>query len=130
MNSPDENRQARRLKQALDHGLRDISPAAARRLEAARHQALTKQKLPLPQWNAAENHNGHSVSLGPGNNARRLLTIGALLLGAWLSFYWQGTRYVSEVTETDQALLTDELPPDALLDKELLEWLIDDSSDD
>ena len=130
MTAMDEERQAYRLKLALDHGLKDIAPASARRLEAARHLALSKQKSPEQQLLALGNHGGTGLTFGHGGGLRQLLAVGALLLGMWLSFYWHGERYVSEVTETDHALLTDELPHDALLDKELLEWLIDDSSDD
>ena len=44
-----EERYAYRVRQALNHGLKDIPPAASRRLEAARHLALSKQKQAEPQ---------------------------------------------------------------------------------
>ena len=43
-----EERYGYRIRQALNHGLPDISPAASRRLEAARHMALSRQKQPSP----------------------------------------------------------------------------------
>ena len=50
-----EERYASRVRQALNHGLKDISPASARRLEAARHLALSRQKQAAPQVALAGN---------------------------------------------------------------------------
>jgi len=125
-----EERYAQRIRQALNHGLKDIPPAASRRLEAARHLALSKQKLPVAQL---------ALSTGSrqiGNNwqdapyARQILAIVALLLGMWISFYWHSVQYVSEIEAVDSALLSDDLPPEAFLDEDFFSWLTDDSSDD
>jgi len=123
-----EERYAQRIRQALNHGLRDISPAASRRLEAARHIAVSKQKVSAPQL----------VLAGIGRHAtwqdkpylRQILAIVALLLGMWLSFYWHSVQYVSELEEVDSALLSDDLPPEAFLDDDFFSWLADDSSED
>ena len=53
----------------------------------------------------------------------------ALLLGMWISFYWHSQQYVSEVETIDSALLADDLPFEAFLDKDFLEWLKDDSAE-
>lgn len=126
-----EERYAQRIRQALNHGLKDIPPAASRRLEAARHLALSKQKLPVAQL-ALSTGNRHA-----GNNswqdvpyARQILAIVALLLGMWISFYWHSVQYVSEIEAVDSALLSDDLPPEAFLDEDFFSWLTDDSSDD
>ena len=50
-----EERYASRIRQALNHGLNDTSPAVARRLEAARHQAISRQKQTAPQLALAGN---------------------------------------------------------------------------
>ena len=129
-----EQRQAYRIRQALNHGLKDISPASARRLEAARHLALSRQKQPVAQLVLA----GTNAALSPSQAhhwelpriGRQTLAILALLVGMWLAFYWHSSQYVSEIEAVDSALLSDDLPPEALMDEELLEWLIDDSSEE
>lgn len=123
-----EERFASRIRQALDQGNEDISPAIARRLEAARSLALARQKQPAAELALA----GHGIRLGQRlgrrlPHFRQFLAILALLLGMWLSLYWHSLRYHQEIEATDSALLTDDLPPDALLDDDLLEWLKDDT---
>ncbi len=129
-----EERQAYRIKQALDHGLQDISPASARRLEAARHLALARQKQTESQL-LTNTTTGHSFSVSFGGASlpagfRQGLAILGLLLGMWLSFYWHSEQYVAEISATDSALLADDLPPDVLQDNEFLAWLIDDTADE
>jgi len=130
-----EERQAYRIAQVLNHSLRDLPPAAARRLEAARHMAMSRQKQPerLPA-NEIAGHLAGGASLAGGNETsatkRSLLAIFALLFGMWLAFHWHSERYVAEIEAIDSALLTDDLPPDVLLDRDFLEWLKDNSSED
>jgi hypothetical protein len=124
-----EERYAYRVRQLLNHGLKDVSPIALRRLEAARHLALSKQKSE-PQL----------VVAGFGNYAfrspphilylKQTLSVIALLLGMWLSFYWHSIEYVTELEQVDTALLADDLPPEAFLDNNFFEWLKDDSSEE
>jgi hypothetical protein len=61
---------------------------------------------------------------------KQALAIVALLLGMWISFYWHGLQYVTELEEVDSALLADDLPPEAFLDNDFFEWLKDDSSEE
>lgn len=129
-----EERQAYRIKQALDHGLQDIAPANARRLEAARHLALTRQKQAESQL-LANTTTGFSFSTPFGRGTlpsgfRQGLAIIGLLLGMWISFYWHSEQYVAEIAATDSALLADDLPPDVLQDNEFLAWLIDDTAEE
>ena len=122
-----EERFAHRVRQTLNFGLKEIPPAASRRLEAARHLALARQKQARPQL----------VLTGVGMAAfrtssfipyiKQILAVAALLLGMWISFYWHSVQYVTEQEAVDSALLTDELPPDAFLDNDFFEWLKDDS---
>ena len=51
-----EERYAYRVRQTLNFGLKDIPPAASRRLEAARHLALARQKQAEPQLVTAGTH--------------------------------------------------------------------------
>ncbi|MDR1995693.1 DUF3619 family protein [Azonexus sp.] len=128
-----EQRYASRIRQVLNHGLNDIPPAAARRLEAARHLALSRQKQEAPQLVLASTDNRlpWPMLLRSGVDFARvkpLLAIAALLAGMWLSFYWHSIQYVNEIEAVDSALLADDLPPEAFLDHEFIEWLKDDSS--
>ena len=127
-----EERYGYRIRQALNHGLPDISPAASRRLEAARHMALSRQKQPSPALASAAYGQNSTLRLSaPGQPPylRQALAIMALLLGMWISFYWHSQQYVSEVETIDSALLADDLPFEAFLDKDFLEWLKDDSAE-
>ena len=125
-----EERYAYRVRQTLNFGLKDIPPAASRRLEAARHLALARQKQAEPQLVTA----GTGVlSLSTSVYTpyfKQALAVIALLLGMWISFYWHSVQYVTELEDVDSALLTDDLPPDAFLDSECFEWLKDDSSEE
>ena len=81
-----EERYASRIRQALNHGLNDISPAASRRLEAARHLALSKQKQRAVELVPAisgipgtpSRHIGSPLNLP---YARQIMAIAALLIG-------------------------------------------------
>lgn len=125
-----EERYAFRVRQALNHGLRDIPPAASRRLEAARHLALSHQKQAAPQTALAGLGNASFRTGTYTPYLKQILAVFALLLGMWISFYWHSVQYVTEIEEVDSALLTDDLPPDAFLDNDFFEWLVDDSSED
>ena len=123
-----EERYAYRVRQALNHGLNDIPPAASRRLEAARHLALSRQKQTTPEMALT---NGGSWSVSTPSHLpymKQVMAIAALLLGMWISFYWQSTQYIGALEEVDSALLADDLPPEAFMDNDLFEWLKDDTA--
>lgn len=125
-----EEHYAYRIRQTLNYGLNDIPPAATRRLEAARHHALARQKQAVPKIVLA---GGGTHSLLSGHHAayfKQFLAALALLLGMWISFYWHSVQYINEIEQVDSALLTDEIPPDAFLDNDFFEWLKDDSSEE
>ena len=125
-----EERYAHRVRLALNHGLNDIPPTASRRLEAARHLALSRQKLATPEMALA---NSGSTSFSTTSHTpyfKQVLAILALLLGMWISFYWHSVEYVSALEEVDSALLADALPPEAFMDNDFLEWLKDDTSEE
>ena len=123
-----EERYAFRVRQLLNHGLKDIPPAASRRLEAARHLALAKQKQADPQLVVAGFRSNAFKSGSHLPYLKQAFSIVALLLGMWLSFYWHSVEYVTELEQVDTALLADDLPPEAFLDNDFFEWLKDDSS--
>ena len=127
-----EDRIRYRVRQALNHGLKDVPPTASRRLAAARHLALSRQKQAAtalaPVTAGAGNRLGKLDQQTP--YLRQILAVVALLLGMWLSFYWHSVQYVTELEEVDSALLADDLPPDAFLDDDFISWLTDDSPDE
>ena len=124
-----EERYASRVRQALNHGLKDIPPASARRLEAARHLALSRQKQEFPQLALAGDHGRrHFHFMSDNRHLRQILAVLALLFGMWISFYLDSVKYISAIEEVDSALLSDDLPPEAFLDNDFFKWLKDDTS--
>jgi hypothetical protein len=124
-----EERYASRVRQALNHGLKDIPTASARRLEAARHLALSRQKQEVPQLALAGDHSRrHFHFVSEHRHLRQILAVLALLLGMWISFYLDSVKYISAIEELDSALLSDDLPPEAFLDNDFFKWLKDDTS--
>ena len=112
-----------KVRQLLNRGLVGVDDTTAERLRAARERALARQRPePSPALAWADNVLGG----GEGGFAwRLLLALGvALVLGAALYLYnWQQTQRVEEIEEIDTALLTDELPIDAYLDRGFQNWL-------
>ena len=125
-----EERYAYRVRQTLNFGLKDVPPAASRRLEAARHLALARQKQAEPQLVTAGTGILSLTTSVYTPYFKQALAVIALLLGMWISFYWHSVQYVTELEDVDSALLTDDLPPDAFLDNDFFEWLKDDSSEE
>ena len=128
-----EERIAYRIRQGLNQSLNDISPATLRRLEAARHVALDHHKIMecAPEL-ALAGQRPSRISTGNGfrrASVRRLLAVFALITGMAIAFYWQGHQYVTELEDIDSALLSDDLPPEAFLDKGFFAWLKESSED-
>lgn len=120
------------LRQTLNQGLQDISPITKRRLETARHFALSRQKQEVTALQFAH--------IGTGRNRlgldyvhrpifKHTLAALALLIGMYIPVYWQSHQYISELGEVDSALLSGDLPPEAFLDQDFSAWL-DFSQDD
>ncbi|HRE16901.1 MAG TPA: DUF3619 family protein [Rhodocyclaceae bacterium] len=129
-----EERFASRIRQALNHSLDDVPPTALRRLEAARHHALSRQKqaetAPVLASEFA-NLGNHRLFNSPAHQRlRTLLAISALILGMAIAAYWQADDYIASIVDVDSALLADELPPEAFLDKGFSTWLLNDSSEE
>lgn len=124
-----EERYASRVRQALNHGLKDIPAASARRLEAARHLALSRQRQEVPQLAlAGDQRHRHFHFMSENRHLRQILAVLALLFGMWISFYLDSVKYISAIEEVDSALLADDLPPEAFLDNDFFKWLKDDTS--
>ncbi|MBS1196429.1 MAG: hypothetical protein H6R18_214 [Proteobacteria bacterium] len=125
-----EERFAYHICQGLNHSLDDISPGALRRLEAARHHALSRQRQEVRQTAPVlAGTAGHGdIKLSVDARFWQMMAILLLLVGMALAVYWQGHQYINDLEDIDSALLADDIPPDAFLDKGFAAWL--DSSEE
>ena len=125
-----EERFAYHICQGLNRSLDDISPGALRRLEAARHHALSHQRQEVRQTAPVLAGTAEHGDIKLSVDARfwQMMAILLLLVGMALAVYWQGHQYINDLEDIDSALLTDDIPPDAFLDKGFAAWL--DSSEE
>ena len=109
MNHP-EHEFAANVIRHLDYGVAQLEAGTRERLFAARNAALA--------------HYREEPAAGVAwMGARQLLTIGALVAALVGIAYWQSNAPVNELAEIDTFLLSDELPPNAYLDKGFDSWL-------
>ena len=113
-----------KLRKALNECARVDAPIAER-LRAARERALERQKLePARVSGLAWGGNVLGIFGGPsGFSLRVLVPIAVLMFGLAAIWGWQQGVRIAEVEEIDVQLLTDELPPEAYLDKGFEAWL-------
>lgn len=127
---------ARRVVQQLDSSLEDLPHHVSERLRVARLRALGLQKKPVEQTayahtiqiqNGAATLRGNPESgQGHGSFWEKLvsfLPLIVLLLGLMLIHEFQNDLRVRELADVDQALLLDDLPPDAYTDPGFLKFL-------
>ncbi|MBM3342232.1 MAG: DUF3619 family protein [Betaproteobacteria bacterium] len=126
MNTQQELEFAQKISNLLDQSTRELDAPIAAKLLEARKQALAHyDEKPAHAWVPAwatntlgritepfSNHLGASVGL-----LALLLCLSGFI--AWQNAGQQG----SEIAELDQALLTDELPINAFLDKGFESWV-------
>ena len=113
---------ANKIRHILNQGTRLERPALER-LRAARERALAVQKpereFALAWAAAAVGRLG-----GLGGFSLRVVLPGVLLVASAAALYgWQQNQRQAEIEEIDAALLTDDLPIDALLDSGFEAWL-------
>ena len=120
---------------ALDQSTVALPSRITARLAQMREQALTHQK----QWQSALQLAGqgthHAIgslfgdSFGSATDWRRwAASLGVLVLaGAFM--FWQAEAQVEELASEDSALLSEALPPTALLDKGFHSWVSSGSPD-
>lgn len=121
----EEREFAQRVALRLSAGARDIDARVALRLRAAREAALA----------------AHRPARGARRLARLRLRIEGWLAPAWrpaalaaailavvlAGDHWSMLSRVDSLQDVDMALLIDDLPIDAYLDRDFREWLRDDS---
>lgn len=118
---------AHKIRQHLNRGLHDLSPATVDRLDAARQRALTHQKIAVHQsvLTAAGSFIQHRLD---HLHIKQFVVAAGLL--ACVAFFtaWQADQQVSELEAIDSVLLADDLPIAALTDNGFDAWLKSSSS--
>lgn len=110
-----------KARQILNQGLDALDEDVAGRLHQARQVALNNQRVPIRGLRMAGV--GPTVEHALFSNARMLLAVSALSIGAAGTYYWNAFEQAREYEEIDSALLADELPPSAYLDRGFHAWL-------
>lgn len=134
--TPQESLLAKSMASTLDQGANELPSRITARLAQMREQALAHQK----QWQSALQLAGQSThkaigslfgdSFGSATDWRRWASsLGVLLLAA-LFMFWQAQSQVEELASEDSAILSEALPPTALLDKGFHSWVSTSTSDD
>lgn len=123
---------ARKITAHLDHGAAQLKPGTAYRLQQARAAAMARLTAAPVHARAHELAGARTLAglPGPGAGGRSLWSSGRLWLGialiaaAGLGYQqWLAWQTISELEETDAALLASELPIDAYLDLGFQNWL-------
>lgn len=113
---------AYKVRQYLNRGLHDLRPETTDRLAAAREMALARQKIAVRQSILATA--GSYIQFQIENlRFKQLLAAFAVAVLAISGSFWVADSRVNELSEIDSALLADELPISAFLDKGFSEWL-------
>jgi hypothetical protein len=118
---------ARKLVGYLNQGADRLKPGIAYRLQLARERALAEAAEPQRAAELALSAAGG----GAWRDRRRHLLADVriwisvlLLVGGVVYFqYWQSMQQVREIAETDEAILSSELPIEAYLDRGFQNWL-------
>ena len=112
-----------KARQILNEGVEALDKKVTVRLHESRQAALTVQRPALSILGLRIAGIGHSVELVIFPHARSLLAVMALVIGAMGTYYWDAYEQAREFEEIDSALLSDELPPSAYLDRGFHAWL-------
>lgn len=118
-----EQDQAKKIAQHLDQGLTQIGPRTITRLQAARKAALAKYAAREPVFGLAWAGHWRNNSSHGHSNHHLWLPIIAMVLGLLTVSYWHNSQQNSDAGEVDAALLAEDLPIHAYLDKDFDIWL-------
>lgn len=110
-----------KLRQVLNHGTENFDRDIAKRLHAARQEALGHQRVAVHGLHLAGV--GHLFAHAVFGHARGILAAIALLVGGSGTYLWHEFEQAAENEEIDSALLSDDLPPAAYLDHGFRAWL-------
>ena len=118
---------AYKVRQHLNRGLHDLRPDTLDRLAAARKAALARQQLAVAHPVLAVASNLFSFRFIDFRFSQTVAAL-ALLLCAIFSTFWIADQRVQELGDIDSAILSDELPIGAFIDKGFAAWLDSKSS--
>ncbi|MDK9724752.1 MAG: DUF3619 family protein [Sterolibacteriaceae bacterium MAG5] len=109
------------VRQALSHAVEDLDEKTVSRLHEARMEALSRQRVAIGRLGLA----GIGLKTGVSLPAygRTFIAAFALLLGVAFTYVWTHFEQAAQNEEIDSALLSDDLPPAAYLDKGFQAWL-------
>jgi hypothetical protein len=120
---------AKTMARALDQGTDILPSRVTARLAQMREQALSHQK----QWQSALQLAGQSThhamgslfgdSFGSATDWRRWAASAGILLLTGAFMFWQAQTQIEDLANEDSALLSEALPPHALIDKGFQTWL-------
>lgn len=111
-----------RVRQHLNQSLQQIDDDKLTRLKKAREAAMAVQKKQAPVSVLATA--GHYLHLHfDSRGVRFSLAALVLVLATALYVHWQADQQITELSEFDSTLLSDDMPVEALLDKDFEEWL-------
>lgn len=109
------------VRQALSHAVEDLDEKTLSRLHEVRMEALSRQRVAIGGLGLAGiglKTSGFLPAYG-----RTFIAAFALLLGVASTYVWTHFEQAAQNEEIDSALLSDDLPPAAYLDKGFQAWL-------
>jgi len=120
---------AKAMASALDQSTGVMPSRITARLAQMREQALAHQK----QWQSALQLAGQTThramgsifgdSFGSATDWRRWAASAGILLVAGAFMFWQAQSQIEDLANEDSALLSEALPPTALIDKGFQTWI-------
>ena len=123
-----ERELAYKIRHHLNQSVDRIDRNTADRLFAARQSALAQQKVAGAYLSLSGV--GHIAADVIFPHARALIAIVGLVVGVAAASIWSDFQKAAEQEEIDSALLADDLPINAYLDKGFQAWLSEHSSQD
>lgn len=128
MNSQTEREFALRILHHLNQDIDAIEPGIADRLFLARRDALARQATAQGRLSLAGFGQMAQDLMLP--KARALFAVIGLAIAVAGVSFWNSVEKVAELEEIDSALLADDLPINAYLDKGFQAWISEHSSQD
>lgn len=127
-----DNEFAEKLTAYLDAGAAKLKAGTAYRLQLARAEALARiadpKRSPATRMSAALAGAGGGTGTAGGGagmrmNARLLAGILVIIVGYFGYQQWQAYQQLTDLADTDAAILSSDLPIDAYLDRGFQNWL-------